>query len=138
MPLKVEPLEEPYLNMTPMVDVVLNLLIFFMLGATFAQEERQFDIKLPSVAHAAPLTAPPDEIVVNVFADGRLVVDQQTVSPEDLRQRLEEAHARYAEQAVLIRGDGKGDYQTIMDVLSLCQNAGIRNYSLATQLKPRQ
>ncbi len=138
MPLKVEPLEEPYLNMTPMVDVVLNLLIFFMLGATFAQEERQFDIKLPSVAHAAPLTAPPDEIVVNVFADGRLVVDRQTVSPEDLRQRLEEARARYAEQAVLIRGDGKGDYQTIMDVLSLCQDAGIRNYSLATQLKPRQ
>jgi len=135
VPLKVEPLEEPYLNMTPMVDVVLNLLIFFMLGTTFAQEERQFDIQLPHVGHAQPLTAPPDEIVVNVFADGRLVVNKQTVSPDDLERLLAEAHGHYADQSVLIRGDGKGNYQTIMDVLSICQNAGIRNYSLATQLK---
>src|SRR5262245_34013306 len=58
MPLKVEPLDEPYLNMTAMVDVILNLLIFFMLGSHFAEEERQMDIQLPSVSHAQPLTAP--------------------------------------------------------------------------------
>ena len=138
MPLKLEPLEEPYLNMTPMVDVVLNLLIFFMLGTTFAQEERQFDIQLPRVGHAQPLTAPPDEIVVNVFADGRIMVDKQTLSPADLQEQLADAQARYADQAVLIRGDGKGSYQTIMDVLSICQNAGIHNYSLATQLKSQK
>ena len=138
MPLKVEPLEEPYLNMTPMVDVVLNLLIFFMLGTTFAQEERQFDIQLPRVGQAQPLTAPPDEIVVNVFADGRLVVNKQNLSPDDLERLLAEAQGRYADQSVLIRGDGKGNYQTIMDVLSICQNAGIHNYSLATQLKTQK
>ncbi|HLJ09841.1 MAG TPA: biopolymer transporter ExbD [Planctomycetaceae bacterium] len=136
MPLKIEPLEEPYLNMTPMVDVILNLLIFFMLGAHFAEEERQFDIQLPAVSHAEPLTAPPDEIVVNVFADGRLVVNQKDVSSDELEQLLSEAHGRYADQAVLIRGDGKGEYQGVMDVLSTCQRAAIRNFSLATQLKP--
>ena len=135
MPLKVEPLEEPYLNMTAMVDVILNLLIFFMLGSRFAEEERQIDIQLPNVSHAQPLTAPPDEIVINVYADGRVVVDKRTVSGEELASLLSDAHTRYKDQSVLIRGDGKGNYQSVMDVLSICQKAEIRNYSLATQLK---
>ena len=135
MPLKVEPLEEPYLNMTPLVDVILNLLIFFMLGTRFAEEERQFDIQLPSVSHAQPLTAPPDEIVINVFPDGHLVVNQETLSAARLEKLLKTAHERYADQAVLIRGDGNGTYQSIMDVLSVCQHANIHNYSLATQVK---
>jgi len=136
MPLKVQPLEEPYLNMTPLVDVILNLLIFFMLGTRFAEEERQIDIQVPSVSQAQPLTAPPDDIIVNVFPDGHLVVNQETVSPAKLENLLASAHQRYTNQSVLIRGDGKGTYQSIMDVLSICQRAGIHNYSLATQVKP--
>lgn len=135
MPLKVEPLEEPYLNMTPMVDVILNLLIFFMLGTRFAEEERQLNIQLPTVSHAQPLTAPPDEIIINVFADGRMVVNQKPASPAELESLLVAARERFQDQAVLVRGDGKGQYQSIMDVLSVCQKAGIHNYSLATQLK---
>lgn len=135
MPIKVEPLEEPYLNMTPLVDVILNLLIFFMLGTRFAEEERQFDIQLPQVSHAEPLTAPPDEIVINVFADGRLIVNQKAISYGELETLLADASRRFADQAVLVRGDGQGIYQSIMDVLSICQKANIRNFSLATQVK---
>ncbi len=136
MPLKVEALEEPYLNMTPMVDVILNLLIFFMLGSRFAEEERQIDIQLPNVSFAQPLTAPPDEIVINIYADGHVVVDQKAISAEELTELLSVAQSRYKDQSVLIRGEGKGNYQSVMDVLSICQKANIRNYSLATQLKP--
>src|SRR5262249_8818436 len=135
MPLKVEPLEEPYLNMTPMVDVILNLLIFFMLGSRFAEEERQLDIQLPRVTHAQSLTAPPDEIIVNVFAAGRLLVNERPTSPSQLQTMLATARARFDDQAVLIRGEGHGRYQSVMDVLSICQRAGIHNYSLATQMK---
>jgi biopolymer transport protein ExbD len=135
MPLKVEPLEEPYLNMTPMVDVILNLLIFFMIGSRFVEDERQVDIQLPSISHAQPLTAPPKEIVINVYADGHMIVDQKLVAAEVLEEMLSAAKARYSDQAVLIRGDGKGSYQSIMDVLSICQKAKIHKYSLATQPK---
>ncbi len=135
MPLKVEPLEEPYLNMTPMVDVILNLLIFFMIGSRFVEDERQLDIQLPSVSHAQPLTAPPSDIVINVYADGRLVVDQKQLEPRQLEKLLADAHSRFSDQAVLIRGDGKGSYQSIMDVLSICQKAKIHKYSLATRPK---
>jgi biopolymer transport protein ExbD len=137
VPLKVEPLEEPYLNMTPMVDVILNLLIFFMLGSRFAAEEQQVDIQLPKVSQAQPLTAPPDDIVINVFADGHVVVDQKSLTADELESLLAEARGRYQDQAVLIRGDGKVDYQAVMDVLSICQKVEISKYSLATQLKTK-
>jgi biopolymer transport protein ExbD len=138
MPLKVEPLEEPYLNLTPLVDVILNLLIFFMLGTSFAKDERQFDVELPSVSHAQPLTAPPDEIVINVYKDGHVVVNEKSLTANQLKSLLVEAQSRYDKQAVLIRGDGKGNYQSIMDVLSICQKANINNYSLATLLEPER
>ena len=96
-----------------LVSVALGLALALS-TVTFAQEERQFDIQLPRVGQAQPLTAPPDEIVVNVFADGRLVVNKKTLEPNDLQQLLAEAHSRYADQAVLVRGDGKGTYQTIL------------------------
>jgi len=138
MPLKVEPLEEPYLNMTPLVDVILNLLIFFMLGTSFAKDERQFDVELPSVSHAQPLTNPPDEIVINVYSDGHVVVNQKPLSATELESLLVDARQRYADQAILIRGDGRGNYQSVMDVLSVCQRAGVHNYSLATLQKSDQ
>jgi biopolymer transport protein ExbD len=123
--------------MTPMVDVILNLLIFFMLGSRFAAEEQQVDIQLPKVSQARPLTAPPDDIVINVFADGHIVVDQKSLTADELESLLAEARRRYEDQAVLIRGDGKVDYQAVMDVLSICQKVEISKYSLATQLKTK-
>ncbi|MBI3863319.1 MAG: biopolymer transporter ExbD [Planctomycetia bacterium] len=138
MPLKVEPLEEPYLNMTALVDVILNLLIFFMLGTSFAKDERQFDVELPSVSHAQPLTSPPDEIVINVYHDGHVAVNDRSLSAAELEALLSEAQRRFDGQAVLIRGDGQGNYQSVMDVLSICQKAHIRNYSLATLLAPER
>jgi len=135
MPLKSEPLEEPQLNLVPMLDVVFNLIIFFMVGTRFADMERQFDIHLPEVSDAQPLTSPPDEIVVNVFDTGKIVVGERTLSLEELKAVLDQAQARYADQAVLIRGDGQGVYQNVMDVLGACHAARITNFSLATQIK---
>ncbi len=135
MPLKVDSLDEPQLNLTPMIDVVFNLIIFFMVGTRFADLERQLDVQLPSVSSAQPLTRAPDEIVINIRNDGVVIVEQQELSLDDLELRLREARTRYADQAVLIRGDGRGIYQSVMDVLAICHRAEITNFSLATQLK---
>lgn len=135
MPLKIEAMEEPSLNLTAMIDVVFNLLIFFMVGTHFADAERQFDVQLPQVASAQPLTTPPDEIVVNIYGDGRIVLGRKEISLAELETHLAAAHERFAEQAVLIRGDGQGVYQNIMDVLAVCHRAQITNFSLATQLE---
>lgn len=134
MPLKTHPPEEPALNLTPMIDIVLLLVIFFMVGTQFTNAERQYEIDLPSVSVAQPLTALPDEIVVNVARDGTIYLKDDAVSVAELRELLKEAHERYADQAVIVRGDSAVDYQRIMDVLSLCQQVQITNVQLANQL----
>ena len=135
MPLKTHQPEEPSLNLTPMIDIVLLLVIFFMVGTQFTEAERQYEIDLPAVSVAQPLTALPDEIVINVTRDGTVLVKKNTLTMDDLRQLLRTARARYADQAVIIRGDGAVVYQRIMDVLNLCQQERITHVQLANRLQ---
>ena len=134
MPLKSEQLEEPTLNLTPMIDIVLLLVIFFMVGTQFADAERQYDINLPTVSEAQPLTGAPDELVINVAEDGRVFLGDVAVTMDRLRQELEAARRRYSAQAVVIRGDRGLAYQTVMTLLNVCQSAGISNIQLANKL----
>lgn len=134
MPLKMQALEEPRLDLTPMIDVVFNLIIFFMVGTRFADMEREFDVQLPQVSHAQPLTTPPDEIVINLFANGRVIVGTREMTLADLRTLLSDARNRYADQSVLVRSDGHSTVQLLAEVFSVCQEVGLRNYSLATTM----
>lgn len=138
MPLKTNQIEEPNLNLTPMIDIVFLLIIFFMVGTQFTEIERQFDVQLPQVADAAPLTTRPDELVVNVQADGSVMMDAKKVSMSDLLEKLKEAKQAYAEQAVLIRGDGTGPYQHVVDVLAITNKAKMSKVSLAYKQQPKQ
>jgi biopolymer transport protein ExbD len=135
MPLRSEPLEEPQLNLTPMVDVVLQLVIFFMVGTQFVDRERKVDITLPVVSQAAPLTETPDEIVINVSREGDVSIGGASVSLENLRSQLAEARRRYAEQSVVIRGDMDCVYQQVMTVVDVCKQAGIDRLQVATRLE---
>ena len=135
MPLKSGTLEEPQMNLTPMIDVVFNLIIFFMVGTTFADMERQFDVQLPKVTTAQPQTSLPDEIVINVYASGKIIVGNDTLDLKQLGTRLAAAQKNYADQAVLVRGDGASAYQHIMNVLAVCHEAKITHFSLATQIR---
>lgn len=133
MPLKSLPLDEPGINLTSMLDVVMLLIIFFMLGTQFTEEERQYDIQLPTVAETAALTGQPDEIVVNIQEDGAITVKSERKSLGELEALLQEARERFPGQAVVIRGDGRIVYQRIMDVMSTVRKSGIRNLSLANR-----
>lgn len=135
MPLKVREHEEPTLNLTPMIDVVFLLIIFFMVGARFTELEREFDINLPTVSEARPLTNPPDRIEVNVFRNGRIKVAGQFLTIDELNVRLQQAQQRYADQAVMIRADGNNAYQKVIDVLSVCEQAQIKHFTLAARVE---
>ncbi len=135
MPLKVREHEEPTLNLTPMIDVVFLLIIFFMVGARFTELEREFDINLPTVSEPRPLSDPPDRIEVNIFRNGRIKVGGKFLTVDELKALLTAAHARYAEQTVMIRADGRIEYQQVMDVLTICEQSGIKSSSLAARVE---
>lgn len=137
MPLKTEPLDEPGINLTSMLDVVMLLIIFFMIGTKFSEDERSTDIQVPTVAESAALTGQPDEIVVNINSKGEVQVKREPQTLESLKTMLQAAQSGFPNQAVVIRGDGRCEYQQIMDVFSACKEAGIRNISIAHLPKER-
>ena len=129
--------ELPQINMTPMVDVVLCLLVFFMAATRlYDWDENEFSVKVPEVADAAPLTSAPDDLAVTVLAPNKVALKDKTLDLNDLTKALAEARGRYADQGVMIRGDGKLAYQDLADVLSACNAAGIRNVKLP--VRPRE
>lgn len=130
--------ELPSINMTPMVDVVLCLLIFFMTATRlYDWDEKEFVVRVPEVSDAAPLTAAPEDFTLTVLAPGKVGVRDKTFDLDELTSFLTEAQKRYADQGVLIRGDAKLDYQDLADVLSACNAAGIRNVRLPVRPRDR-
>lgn len=136
MPLKTHLDEQPSLNLTPMIDIVFLLIIFFMVGTKFSELERSMGLRVPEVTDHGALTAAPERKVVNVYRDGRIELDQQLVSLDVLRDRLARARSQYADLGVLVRGDGLGPYQNVAAVLNACTQAGIRDLNLSVQIKP--
>ena len=117
--------ELPFINMTPMVDVILCLLVFFMAATRlYDWDESEFKVSVPEVAEAAPLTAAPDDLVLTVVRPGAVAVGETTYDLDGLATLLAEAHARYVNQGVMIRGEASLAYQDLADVLSVCDAAG--------------
>ena len=98
MPLRVPQEEESGMNLTPMIDVVMLLNIFFMVGSRLVEPEKQYDINLPTVAEARPLTALPDEIILNVKSDGIIFVKGKQRELPELEADLKQAAKRYPDQ----------------------------------------
>ncbi len=136
MPLKTHLDEQPTLNLTPMIDIVFLLIIFFMVGTKFSELERKIGLHVPEVTDRGALTAAPERRVINVYRDGRVELDGQTVTLELLHDRLKDARSQYADLGVLVRGDGLGPYQNVAAVLNACKQAGIRDLNLSVQIKP--
>lgn len=113
------------LDLTPMIDMVFLLLIFFLAATTFQQAERELHIALPTADAALPISAALREIVVNVDAQGRMVVGGREVEPEALREMVAEALRANPEQKVTIRGDKSAPYSHIVRALDACKAAGI-------------
>ncbi len=129
--------ELPHINMTPMVDVVLCLLVFFMAATRlYDWDESQFTVRVPEVSDAAPLTSAPDDLMLMIAAPGRIVMGKTTYDLDGLTRALREIRARYPDQGVLVRGDATLNYQDLADVLAACEAAEIRNVRLP--VRPRE
>jgi len=124
--------EDVQINLTPMLDMVFNLLLFFLAATTFAKEEVELDLRLPQAKSGTPPEVT-KQFVVNVFADGRLSVDGREVTLEALRQKLTALGQRDRDQAVLVRGDQQAQFGVGVQVLDACRLAKLAKVDFAAR-----
>ncbi len=122
------------LSITPLIDVVFLLLIFFLVATRFAQEDREMDVVLPAASEAKPLTVKPREVFVNIDQNGNLFVGGKRMAESELEQELLRASANNPlNQSVVIRADRRVQLQHAVIVMNLCNKAGIFDYSLTIE-----
>ena len=73
------------IELTPIIDMVFLLLVFFLVATTFHQTEREMQIALPAASSAGPISAILQELIVNVDADGQIIVAGKTMTSKELR-----------------------------------------------------
>jgi biopolymer transport protein ExbD len=134
MPLKTHKDDAPTLNLTPMIDVVFLLIIFFMVGTKFAEMEHKIAVMVPSVSDVAALTPAPERRVINVHRDGRISLDQNDVTLDELTEQLRQGRDQYSQLGVVVRGDADGAFQNVASVLNACREAGIAELGISVRL----
>jgi len=127
--------EEVDVNLTPLIDVVFLLLIFFMVTTTF-DKDAKINIDLPTTqnASAAPLKQPMEVIIDaqgKYFVDGREVLNNK---PETLFRAMSQALNERGEKTppLIISADAGTNYQTVVTAMDIAGRLGLTNFSMAT------
>ena len=127
------PSDEAAVDLTPMLDVVFILLIFFMVATTFASVEKEMDLDLPTAETGEAAKSPLDEVVVNIAADGTLQVDGEAVDGARLREILARAARANPKTPVTIRGDRASQLQRVTEVMDACRQTGLFDVGIMTR-----
>jgi len=129
--------EEDYsIPMTPMIDIVFQLLIFFLLASTVADEERDIQINLPRGTQGeARGAAAGTRLVVGLRQDGSVTLGGQAIELPELRKRLNDAGRAKEKPSISIRWDRKAFVEKAAAVLQYCAEAGLDRVKFEYQLE---
>ena len=127
----VEDEEESEVNLTPMLDVVFIMLIFFIVTASFVKEAG-IDISRPDAATAERKEK--GNILVAITADNQIWVDRRMVDPRALRANIERMHAENPHGSVVIQADEESKNKLLVQVMDAARMAGVKNVSIAADV----
>ena len=119
------------INITPLADVMLVLLIIVMLIAPLLQAG--VTLTLPEATNTTDKADNDNNTIIAVTADGRYFVDNQQTSQTELLTAINAALDRKLERILLVKGDVNAQYSSVMDLLDRLQRAGIENVALVTE-----
>jgi len=126
--------EEPEINLIPMIDVLLVIIIFLMLTTTYAKFSG-LEINLPT-ADASKQADQPNEIDVAVTAAGQVLINKSPLPGADVKSiavALQRAAGERPDPLIVINADAKATHQSVIDVMQAAQGAGYPHISFATQ-----
>ena len=126
--------EEPEINLIPMIDVLLVIIIFLMLSTTYSKFSG-LEINLPT-ADASKQAEQPNEIDVAVTATGQVLVNKSPLTATDvpsISDALRRAAGTRNDPVIVINADAKATHQSVVDIMQAAQSAGYPHISFATQ-----
>ena len=124
--------QRPIIQLIPLVDILMYMLIFFMAVSVMQQFEMELSINVPKARESKDSTRLPGEIIINIDRGGKVVVNQKTLLSADLAGILKRIAHLYPNQPVIIRADADTRHASVVGVLDACAAAGIWNISFAT------
>lgn len=120
-------------DLTPVIDVVFLLLIFFLVATKYHQAERELDVILPEVTQAQPMAMTP-ELIINIARDGIYKVSAREYNEDGLFQIIREAKKNNPQKmTVLIYGDGQSALQYAVRVMGMCNKVKMKYRIAALQ-----
>ena len=122
------------LELAPLLDVLFLLIIFFSVSSTFIKESR-FDIELPETGEVVGMSVSETSVGVYVdrygnFSVGVGIGEKEPITSSRLREKLSKMIIDQPETSVSIYGDKKVDYQSIISVMDICRESGIKSISI--------
>ena len=126
--------DEPEINLIPLIDVLLVIIIFLMLTTTYAKFSG-LEINLPT-ADASKQAEQPNEVNVAVMATGQVLVNKAPLTATDvasISEALRRAAGDAKDPVIVINADAKATHQSVVDIMQAAQSAGYPHISFATQ-----
>ena len=118
------------MNVVPLIDVLLVLLVIFMI---IPHQQTGLRVEIPQPAPTNPAhQTEPDIIVIQVLDGGSLKINEQSVSWDSLRSRLDEIFSRRADRTAFVKGDSLIEFQVVAKVIDVMDAAGISSVGLLT------
>ena len=121
------------INVTPLVDVMLVLLIIFMVTAPMLQQSQsQVNVDLPNVL-ASPATAAEDAVIITVDLNSRVFINDSQVQPADLGEKLSVLFKSRSKKEIFLRADQNVPYGEVVKTMAVIRKAGITRLNMVTE-----